>query len=380
MNNAICHLTGCDFPLFAFSHCRDVVVAVSKAGGFGVLGAAAFSPEQLDRELDWIDAHIGGAPYGVDVLVPETVDPRVASLRDSASRAAQISPAHREFVADLLTSNGVPLAASDAVAGGRHGITPETGAAQMEVAFRHPIRLIANALGIAPPAMIEQGKARGIPVAALVGAREHALRQAAAGVDIIVAQGGEAGGHCGEVSTLVLVPEVVRALAGAGYATPVLAAGGIMTGGQMAAMMAAGAQGAWTGSVWLATPEAETSEIFRAKMVAARSRDTVRSKSRTGKPARQLRSAWHAAWDDRADSPGALPMPLMGMVSEPAFARIERAAAAGNQQARELVSYFVGQGVGLVEGVRPAKAVVQTFREEFADAIGNLLAMLDDSS
>ena len=377
MNNAICRLTGCEFPLFAFSHCRDVVVAVSKAGGFGVLGAAAFSPEQLDRELDWIDAHIGGAPYGVDVLVPETVDPRVVGLRDSASRAAQISPAHREFVAELLTSNGVPLAAGDAVAGGRHGITPETGAAQMEVAFRHPIRLIANALGIAPPAMIEEGKRRGIPVAALVGAREHALRQAAAGVDIIVAQGGEAGGHCGEVSTLVLIPEVVRALAQAGYDTPVLAAGGIMTGGQMAAMMAAGAQGAWTGSVWLATPEAETSEIFRAKMVAARSRDTVRSKSRTGKPARQLRSTWHAAWDGEG-SPGALPMPLMGMVSEPAFARIERAAAAGNDKARELVSYFVGQGVGLVEDVRPAKAVVQAFREEFADAVGGLVAMLDD--
>ena len=379
MNNAICRLTGCDFPLFAFSHCRDVVVAVSKAGGFGVLGAAAFSPEQLDRELDWIDAHIGDAPYGVDVLVPETVDPRVAALRDPAARAAQISPAHRQFVADLLTSNGVPLAAEEAVAGGRHGITPETGAAQMEVAFRHPIRLIANALGIAPPAMIEEGKRRGIPVAALVGAREHALRQAAAGVDIIVAQGGEAGGHCGEVSTLVLIPEVVRALAQAGHATPVLAAGGIMTGAQMAAMMAAGAQGAWTGSVWLATPEAETSEIFRAKMVEARSRDTVRSRSRTGKPARQLRTAWHQAWDGEG-SPGALPMPLMGMVSEPAFARIERAAAAGNDKARELVSYFVGQGVGLIEDVRPAKAVVQAFREEFAEAVGGLLEMLGDGS
>ena len=114
-------------------------------------------------------------------------------------------------------------------------------------------------------------------------------------------------------------------------------------------------------------------------MVAARSRDTVRSRSRTGKPARQLRSAWHAAWDGDG-SPGALPMPLMGMVSEPAFARIERAAASGNQQARELVSYFVGQGVGLVDDVRPAKAVVQAFREEFADAVGNLVAMLGDSS
>jgi len=376
MNNAVCRLTGCEFPLFAFSHCRDVVAAVSKAGGLGVLGATRFSPEQLEEELAWIDAHVDGAPYGVDVLVPETIDPRVAGMTSNVERAAAIGPEHRDFALGILARHGIEADTGLPVLRERMGITPENGLALMEVAFRHPIRLIANALGIAPPEMLAEGKKRGVPVAALVGAKEHALRQAAAGVDVIVAQGGEAGGHCGEVSTLVLIPEVVRALGQAGYDTPVLAAGGIMTGGQMAAMMAAGAQGAWTGSVWLATPEAETSEAFREKMVAARSRDTVRSKSRTGKPARQLKTAWHEAWDG-ADSPGTLPTPLMGLVSEPAFARIERAAAAGNAEARELVSYFVGQGVGLVEDVRPAKAVVQAFREEFADAVGSLVGMLE---
>ena len=375
MNNAVCRLTGAEFPLFAFSHCRDVVAAVSKAGGFGVLGATRFSPEQLEEELAWIDAHVDGAPYGVDVLVPEIIDPRVASLTDNRERAAAIDPKYPAFAADILGKYGIEASAEVPQMRERMGITPENGLALMEVAFRHPIRLIANALGIAPPEMLAEGKKRGVPVAALVGAKEHALRQAEAGVDIIVAQGGEAGGHCGEVSTLVLIPEVVRALGQAGYDTPVLAAGGIMTGGQMAAMMAAGAQGAWTGSVWLATPEAETSETFRAKMVAARSRDTVRSRSRTGKPARQLKTAWHEAWDD-ASGPGTLPMPLMGMVSEPAFARIERAAEAGNADARELVSYFVGQGVGLVEEVRPARAVVQAFREEFVDAVEQLTAAL----
>ncbi len=375
MNNAVCQLTGADFPLFAFSHCRDVVAAVSKAGGFGVLGATRFSPEQLEEELAWIDAHVEGAPYGVDVLVPETIDPRVAGFTDNAQRAAAIDPKYPAFAAEILGQYGIEASAEVPQMRERMGITPENGLALMEVAFRHPIRLIANALGIAPPEMVAEGKKRGVPVAALVGAKEHALRQAQAGVDIIVAQGGEAGGHCGEVSTLVLVPEVVRALGQAGYDTPVLAAGGIMTGGQMAAMMAAGAQGAWTGSVWLATPEAETSEAFRAKMVAARSRDTVRSKSRTGKPARQLRTAWHEAWDDIA-GPGTLPMPLMGMVSEPAFAKIERAAAAGNEDARELVSYFVGQGVGLIEEVRPARAVVQAFREELVEAVEQLTAAL----
>ena len=377
MNNALCRLTGCDFPLFAFSHCRDVVVAVSKAGGFGVLGATRFSPEQLEEELAWIDAHVDGKPYGVDVLVPETVDPRVAELSSNAARAAAISPEHKAFAADLLRRYGVAAGSELPVLRERMGITPENGLALMEVAFRHPIRLIANALGIAPAAMIAGGKARGIPVAALVGAKEHALRQAEAGVDIIVAQGGEAGGHCGEVSTLVLIPEVVRALNQAAHDIPVLAAGGIMTGAQMAAMMAAGAQGAWTGSVWLATPEAETSEAFRAKMIAARSRDTVRSKSRTGKPARQLRTAWHEAWDS-ADGPGTLPMPLMGMVSEPSFARIEKSVINGNEAARDLVSYFVGQGVGLVEAERSARQVVQDFREEFAEAVLALTAMLGD--
>lgn len=375
MNNRVCALTGAEFPLFAFSHCRDVVAAVSKAGGFGVLGATRFSPDQLEEELRWIDDHVGGAPYGVDVIVPETIDPRVFGYSDNATRAAAIDPKYAEFAADFLAKYGIEANRTVAPLRERMGITPENGMALMEVAFRHPIRLIANALGIAPPAMIAEGKRRGVPVAALVGAKEHAIRQAEAGVDIIVAQGGEAGGHCGEVSTLVLIPEVVRALEQSGYDTPVLAAGGIMTGSQMAAMMAAGAQGAWTGSVWLATPESEASDAFRAKMVTARSRDTVRSRSRTGKPARQLRTAWHEAWDGE-DGPGALPMPLMGMVSEPAFARIERAAEAGNTEARELVTYFVGQGVGLVEEVRPARAIVQTFREEFVEAVERLTGSL----
>ncbi|MXO75172.1 nitronate monooxygenase [Altererythrobacter aerius] len=373
--NRVCALTGAEFPLFAFSHCRDVVVAVSKAGGFGVLGATRFPPEQLEEELAWIDAHVGGAPYGVDVIVPETIDPSVAGMADNAARAAAIDPKYAAFAADLLGRHGIDADRTVAPLRERMGITPENGLALMEVAFRHPIRLIANALGIAPPAMIVEARRRGVPVAALVGAKEHAIRQAEAGVDIIVAQGGEAGGHCGEVSTLVLIPEVVRALRRAGHDAPVLAAGGIMTGGQMAGMMAAGADGAWTGSVWLATPESETSEAFRDRMVAARSRDTVRSRSRTGKPARQLRTAWHDAWD-APEGPGTLPMPLMGMVSEPAFARIERAAEAGNREARDLVSYFVGQGVGLVDDVRPARAVVQAFREEYVEAVQRLAGSL----
>ena len=369
MNNRVCEMVGCEFPLFAFSHCRDVVAAVSRAGGFGVLGGSGFTPEQLETELAWIDAHVDGKPYGVDILVPEhlAIDPDMVSAEKLRE---QVSPAHRKFTADLLARHGIVADPDELLSGKVLTLAHSNGEALMDVAFRHPIRLIANALGIAPPSMIERGRKHGVPVAALVGAKEHALRQVKAGVDIIVAQGTEAGGHCGEVSTLVLVPEVVRALKGVSD-VPVLAAGGIVTGRQMAACMALGAAGAWTGTVWLATAEAETSEAFREKMVAATSRDTVRSVARTGKPSRQLRSAWHDAWEGK-DSPGALPMPHMGLVSQPAFERIEKSVAGGNDAALPLVSYFVGQGVGLINSVTSAASVVADFRQEFVDAMVDL--------
>jgi NAD(P)H-dependent flavin oxidoreductase YrpB (nitropropane dioxygenase family) len=248
---------------------------------------------------------------------------------------------------------------------------PDTALQLLETAFDFPIRLIANALGVPPPAMIEMGKAHGVPVAALVGAKEHAIRQVNAGVDILVAQGGEAGGHCGEVSTMVLVPEVIKAIRPI-RDVPVLAAGGIMNGAQMAACMAMGAAGVWTGSVWLATTESETSEIFREKMIEAGSRDAVRSRSRTGKPARQLRSAWTEAWERDPTSPGPLPMPLQTLVSESALHAVDKAAAAGNAKAREMVTYFVGQGVGLIDSVRSAGQVVQDFKAEFIEAVERL--------
>jgi NAD(P)H-dependent flavin oxidoreductase YrpB (nitropropane dioxygenase family) len=372
MNNDVCRLTGVQFPLFAFSHCRDVVVAVSRAGGFGVLGGSSFTPEALEIELKWIDDHVEGRPYGIDILIPENqafgADVSVQQL------VAQIPQAHRQFVDGLLSRCDIePRLGDDVLASWRPTTLPDVGEALLDVAFQHPIKLIANALGIAPASMIERARRHGVPVAALVGAKEHAIRQVNAGVDIIVAQGGEAGGHCGEVSTLVLVPEVIRAVR-AIRNVPVLAAGGIMTGQQMAGCMALGAQGAWTGSVWLATTEAETSPTFRDKMIEATSRDTVRSKARTGKPARQLRSAWHAAWEAK-DSPSTLPLPLMPMLSQPALAQVDRAADAGNAKARELVTYFVGQGVGLVEGIRSARAVVQDFQEEFAEAVEGLQAL-----
>ncbi|MET0154350.1 MAG: nitronate monooxygenase family protein [Candidatus Binatia bacterium] len=380
MKTPICEMLGIDFPLLAFSHCRDVVASVSRAGGFGVLGAVGFRPDELEIELRWIDDHIDGKSYGVDVLIPENLSIRGEKDTSARSLAERIPKQQKEFVRDLLIEHGVdPLPVLEASAR-RHSDAPsplqEEGALKLlEVSFRHPIRLIANALGVPPQSMMEMGRAHGVPVAALVGAPEHAVRQAKAGVDVIVAQGGEAGGHCGEVSTLVLIPEVLRAVKPIRN-VPVLAAGGIMTGRQMAACMAMGAAGVWTGSVWLATSESEASEIFREKMIAARSRDTVRSRCRTGKPARQLRSAWTDAWEG-PQSPGALPMPFQSLISEPALAAAERAAERGNKKARDLVNYFVGQGVGLVDRVKSTREVVREFMEEFAEALDDMQALVD---
>ncbi|MBV9666384.1 MAG: nitronate monooxygenase, partial [Actinobacteria bacterium] len=295
--NELCESLGIEFPIFAFTHCRDVAAAVSRAGGMGVLGALAFSPDQLELELKWIDEHVDGKPYGVDVVMPVKSVDREQGLTDTKSIGADlrgyISDAHWDYVHKILADHGVPDEDEEEndgspTAQGVLGWTEATGAPLVDIALAHPIKLLASALGPPPKEAIDRAHAQGVKVAALIGRVEQAVRDVQQGVDIIIAQGYEAGGHTGEVATMVLVPDVVDAVA----PIPVLAAGGIGSGRQMAAGMALGAQGAWTGSIWLATAENDTSQVVTEKLINARSSDTVRSRSMTGKPARQLRTAW----------------------------------------------------------------------------------------
>ncbi|WP_436776307.1 nitronate monooxygenase [Yinghuangia sp. YIM S09857] len=380
MRTPVTELLGIDLPLLAFSHCRDVVAAVTNAGGFGVLGAASHTPDQLEHELDWIDAHVAGRPYGVDLIAPATYAGK-GEGGDPVGLWDRIPSEHRGFVGELLASHGVePPEPPAAGQRRRPGLTEEHARDCLDIAFAHPIRLIANALGVPPDDMVARGKAEGVAVAALVGTRRHAVRQVEAGVDLIVAQGTEAGGHVGEVATMVLVPEVVDAVAEAAVVNgrepvPVLAAGGIVNGAQMAAALALGAAGVWTGSVWLTCEEAETAPATKAKFVAATSSDTVRSRSRTGKPCRQLRSAWTDAWD-APEAPDALPMPIQSLLSEPALRCVDRLAEGGHEGARELATYFVGQGVGMMNRVRPVREVVYSMAEEFAEAVERAGAFL----
>ncbi len=367
MRTRICDQFGIEFPIFAFSHCRDVVAAVSRAGGMGVLGALAFTPEQLEIELKWIDEHVEGKPYGVDVVMPVSIE-----AGDLSQLEAMISQKHKDFIEETLRKYGVPPIPDDAtrvqpLLGWAH----EKARTQVDIALAHPIALLANALGSPPADVIDKSHGHGVPVAALVGSAHHAEQQVAAGTDIIVAQGHEAGGHTGEIATMVLVPEVVAGVA----PRPVLAAGGIGSGKQIAAALALGADGVWTGSIWLTVSEADTGEAVRKKLLHATSRDTVRTRSMTGKTARLLRTRWTEAWDG-PESPGTLPMPLQFMATADATSRIHRAAEAGNSGAQELVGSPVGQIVGSMNSVRSVRDVMYSLVEEYIETVERMRAQL----
>ena len=376
MRTRVAELLGVEFPICAFSHCRDVVAAVTNAGGFGILGAVAHSPARLENELIWIEEQTGGKPYGVDLLLP----PKYVGAEQGGIDAGQVRELlpeeHRAFLDDLLARYGITVSPEDRArrrsSGGGLNISPKGYEPLLDVAFTHDIRLIASALGPPPSDLVDRAHDHDVLVAALAGTTQHARRHAAAGVDLIVAQGTEAGGHTGEVATMVLVPEVVDAV----DPVPVLAAGGIARGRQIAAALALGAEGVWCGSVWLTTEEAETPPVVKDKFLAASSSDTVRSRSMTGKPARMLRTAWTDEWE-RPDSPDPLGMPLQTALINDSQLRINQAAGHPGARARELATYFVGQVVGSLDRVRPTRSVVLDMVEEFIDTVGRLENLVD---
>lgn len=358
IRTAFTDLVGIQHPLVGFNRSPAVVAEVTNAGGLGVLAATAYTPEQLDAQLSWIEQQVGGRPYGIDLLVPEAIavgDPQnlLSSLR------AQIPDEHRQFVRGLMEKYGIPEmpdgaapAINDDIAA---AINPDGALALLDVAFAHPISLIANALGTPPASLVDRARAAGVVVGALVGQAKHARRQITAGVDVLIAQGTEAGGHTGTIATTVLTPEVVSVAEG----RPVLAAGGIASGAQMAAGLALGAAGVWCGSVWLNSVEDITPRVVKEKFLAAGSTDTLRSPLRTGKPARQLRSAYHDEWETPG-SPVPLPMPLQPMLVNDAFNRIDVAAASGHPGALALETFFIGQVVGSFSELRATRDIVET--------------------
>lgn len=364
MRTELCDRFGVAYPIFVFTPSQRVAAAVSRAGGLGVLGCVRFNdPDELDGVLGWMDEHTDGKPYGVDVVMPAEV-PTEGSAVDIDKLIPQ---AHRDFVDRTLAELGVPPLPEDAprsqgVLGWLHSVARS----HVEVALKHPIALIANALGPPPRDVIDRAHRAGVPVAALAGSAKHARRHVDNGVDIVIAQGHEAGGHTGEIASMVLIPEVCDAV---GDTAPVLAAGGIGSGRQVAAAMALGASGVWMGSAFLTAAEYDLGHrraggvsTIQEALLRASSSDTVRRRIYTGKPARLLKTKWTDAWDDPG-APEPLPMPLQNILVSEAHQRMNES------DDPDTVSMPVGQIVGRMNEIRPV-----------AEIIGELVTGFDDAS
>ena len=356
----VCDLLGIEYPIFGFSPSEEVAAAVSRAGGLGVLGCVRYNdPAELDAALDWMDANTDGKPYGVDVVMPARV-PAEGAVRDLEQMIPQ---PHRDFVERTLLALGVPplpdgAPDADGVMGWLHSVARK----HVEVALAHPARLIANALGPPPQDIIATAHERGMLVAALAGKAAHAQAQVASGVDIVVAQGYEAGGHTGEIGSMVLIPEIVDAV---GDRATVLAAGGIGCGRQVAAALALGAAGVWMGSAWLLTREyaqMTAAPGVQQALLAATSSDTVRSRIYSGKPARLLKNRWTAAWE-QPGAPEPLRMPLQNLLVADAHQRLMRSGQP------DVVPMPAGQIVGRISEIRPVAAVMESLVAETDEAL-----------
>jgi NAD(P)H-dependent flavin oxidoreductase YrpB (nitropropane dioxygenase family) len=363
MRTPVCDTFGIEHPIFGFTPSEHVAAAISRAGGLGVLGCVRYNdPAELDAALSWMDENTGGKPYGVDIVMPATI-PAEGTPTDLA---AMIPQGHKDFVEQTLLKLGVPPLSGDPRAdAGVLGWLHSVARAHVDVALSHRIALIANALGSPPADVIERAHAQGVPVAALAGKAEHAVRHVDNGVDVVVAQGYEAGGHTGEIASMVLVPEVVDAV---GERVPVLAAGGIGSGRQILAAHALGAAGVWMGSCWLTTAEYRLGtgpDTLQRALLKAGSSDTVRSRIYTGKPARLLRNRWTQAWA-AADAPEPLPMPLQNLLVGEAH---QRMMTAGDP---DVVAMPVGQIVGRMNEVRPVADVMAGLLAELKEARARL--------
>ncbi|TWH09827.1 NAD(P)H-dependent flavin oxidoreductase YrpB (nitropropane dioxygenase family) [Rhodococcus rhodochrous J45] len=357
---------GIEYPIFGFTPSEHVAAAISRAGGLGVLGCVRFNdPEELDAVLTWMDENTDGKPYGVDIVMPAKVP-----TEGTAVDLDKLIPAeHRAFVNRTLDELGVPPLSDDVgEASGVLGWLHSVARSHVDVALAHRPALIANALGSPPKDVIDLAHEKGVPVAALAGAVEHAKRHVENGVDIVIAQGYEAGGHTGEIASMVLWPEIVDAL---GDSAAVLAAGGVGSGRQVAAALALGASGVWMGSYWLTTSEYKLgaaahgpSSIQRA-LLGASSSDTVRSRIYSGKPARLLKTKWTEAWS-KPDAPEPLPMPLQNILVSEAH---QRMSAADDPEA---VAMPVGQVVGRMNEIRPVAEIMAELVQGYDEAVERL--------
>ena len=340
----VCERLGIRWPIFGFSHEIDVVVAICRAGGFGVFGVAREDPAHIPELLARLRGAVGDAPFGVDLMLPAGMPDRTPTPEEVDAR---IPEQHRAFVAQLREKYEVPPATRKTFFTS-FVRSRELFERQVEAVLGSDVELIATAVGL-PPEVIARAKAAGKTTLSLIGTPKHARAALAAGADILVAQGYDAGGHTGSIGTLSLVPQIVEIAAALGV--PVIAAGGIATGAQVLAALAMGAQGAWLGTVWLGARENRTHRALLDKLVAAGSEDTVITRAHSGKPCRVVRSSWSDEWG-APGAPPPLPMPYQHALTGELLAAIEE------HEVVPLVYEAAGQSVAWVTGERGVAQIV----------------------
>jgi NAD(P)H-dependent flavin oxidoreductase YrpB (nitropropane dioxygenase family) len=367
MRNRITEMFGIEVPIFGFTHKPEVAIEVTNAGGMGALAASYYQPEDLERILTDMDERTSGRSYCIDVLFAN----KVGQVVPMSERLSALPKEHLDFVEKILDAAGIPPLPSQVEAEmlrekpPGHGHTEEGVLEILEIVVRHPqAKFVLSAMGAPPAHVVERLHSKGIMVGAMAGSAEHALKHVQSGVDLVVAQGSEAGGHTGTISSMVLWPEVVDAVA----PVPVLAAGGVGSGRHVAAAFALGAEGVWCGTIWLGSSQSELSPDMRKRFIAARSQDAIQRKYDTGKPLRGLRSKWTDAWD-APDAPQPLPLASQKLLVAPALKRLELANAVDH------MGYMSGQIVGRIKDERPIRNIMEDMKSECLAILKGLSAM-----
>jgi NAD(P)H-dependent flavin oxidoreductase YrpB (nitropropane dioxygenase family) len=342
LHTKLCDMLGIEFPIVAFTHCKDVVAAVVNAGAFAVLGEAMHTPEEIAADVKWIRDKVGTSPFGIDLVLPAS-SPPTGSLDELTS---QIPETHRAFAAGIKERYNVPEPKGAQALHQWGGLNQELARAQLDVVLEERVPVFTSGLGN-PAFILEAAHSRGIKVFGLVGKTRQAKREIEDGVDAIIAQGYDAAGHTGPIGTFSIVPEVA-AIAGD---TPVIAAGGITTGRHLAAALCLGAAGVWTGTLWLASRESDSDIIIKEKLIAATSESTTYSRSVSGMPMRTLSCPWTEEWG-KPDAPRTLQAPYQMLLSSSYI------QAANDHRREDLMFEAAGQGVTFVTAMKPARQIV----------------------
>jgi NAD(P)H-dependent flavin oxidoreductase YrpB (nitropropane dioxygenase family) len=359
LTNDLCRRLGIQVPIFGLAHRIEVAAAISRAGGLGVYAAARDGPDELAGKLRALQALCSDHPVGVDLLLPTSLPGQTTA----EAVAAQVPEGHRRFVQGLVERFHVPPATHGNFFS-QYVRSQALFDEQMDAAVASGVAVFAAGVGT-PPAVLARAKAAGQHTMALVGHPKHAAKAVAAGVDTLVAQGYDAGGHTGSIGTFSLVPQIVAAAGG----RPVIAAGGIGCGAQVAAALALGAQGAWLGTLWLGTREHALPQALTDKLIAASSDDTVITRAHSGKPCRVVRSAFSDAWAEPG-APEPLPMPYQQALIGNLLAAIEE------HELPDLIYEAAGQSVAWLQDVQPVSAVLQRLLGETRDALTALRGYL----